>query len=404
MKEHAKRVVAGSLGTASYWSSMTAQQLLRTSFTTNHPEALEGLVETIPDPAGGLPHVEYYYDFRGTKRDRVRCVHCGWHNHLAGYVIRTAEGQRFLVGHECGDKLYGADFETLKRDYDDAREYAFNLRRWQNLQAELPAFLDWLADLQKSEAVKTYRDAKLAFRAKLPRLYGAICAAILRDRGVLSIEDKLRDFEAENRAVDQHEREKKEWEELTVTERKNRRRYGDKGPQPPQLPMFKYVPQPVMTVRAADFFTDDFRPLPHEQLARALASFEQLANEIAGATLRNAAYEGRRDADLRESRHLFATTFDGVFSRMSAQLDVIKRAMDHVTEMEVFFRLDSLSTVVRWANAHRKIKDRFALSGRGIGSDDPSIAPVAIPAQFSLPSLERVEEFVRAVNATEPIR
>src|ERR1700716_2127571 len=42
-------------------------------------------------------------------------------------------------------KIYGADFEGLKRDYDNARDHASNLRRWRNLQAALPEFLLYLS-------------------------------------------------------------------------------------------------------------------------------------------------------------------------------------------------------------------------------------------------------------------
>jgi hypothetical protein len=261
---------------ASHWSSMTEEQLLLTSFTTDNPEGLDGLVETVPPETDQPPFVEYWYDFRGSKRSRVRCVHCRWNNHKAGYVICTGEGQRFLVGHDCGDKLYGAHFEALKQDYTDARDHANDVRRWRNLQAALPDFLEWLSDLQRCEAVRLYRDTKKKFRSELPRLFGAIAVALLHDRGVLSIEEQLRDFDAENRAVDRYERKKQDWEQLTATERKHRKRYeGEKAPQPPHLPIFKYLPKPLMTVRADTFFLE--RQLPHEQLARALTAFQDLA-------------------------------------------------------------------------------------------------------------------------------
>jgi hypothetical protein len=386
---------------ASYWSTLTEEQLLRTAFTTNDPESLEGLIEDVP-ATDELPFVELWYDFRGTKRERLRCVHCRYHNHLAGYVIRTTEGQRFLVGHECGDKLYGADFEILRSDYDDARDYASNLRRWRNLQAVLPGFLEWLAELQCCAAVRTYRDTKKAFRDELPRLFGAVAVALLRDKGVLSVDERLRDFEGENRAVERYEREKKEWDELTPTERKYRKRnYGDRAPQPPQLPMFKAVPKPVMTVRAANFFSDD--PLPHQRLADVLAGFEGLVSEISGATLKAAAYEGRKDALHQDRRHLFAHTFKGVFRRLGALLDIIRASIEDVRELDALFRPDSLAVLVNWANSHPKIKERFKMSGHGLIEDDPMrVGPppvVTLPASFAIPSLERMEAFVAAVNS-----
>ncbi|UPK35261.1 hypothetical protein IVB18_46095 [Bradyrhizobium sp. 186] len=388
---------------ASYWSTLTEEQLLRTAFTTNDPESLKGLTEDVP-ATDELPFVELWYDFRGAKRERLRCVHCRYHNHLAGYVIRTTEGQRFLVGHECGDKLYGADFEILRSDYDEARDYASNLRRWRNLQAVLPSFLEWLAELQCCSAVRTYRDTKSAFRGQLPRLFGAVAVALLRDKGVLSVDERLRDFESENRAVERYEREKKEWDELTPAERKYRKRHhGDRAPQPPQLPMFKVIPKPVMTVRAANFFSDD--PLPHQRLADVLAGFEGLVSEINGATLNAAAYEGRKDTLHRERRHTFAHTFKGVFRRLNAFLETIRASIDDVRELDALFRPDSLAVLVNWANSHPKIKERFKMSGRGlIDHDRMRFGPppiVTLPVSFATPSLEPMEAFVAAINSPQ---
>ncbi|MGY4367896.1 hypothetical protein ACVW1A_003961 [Bradyrhizobium sp. LB1.3] len=386
---------------ASYWSTLTEEQLLRTAFTTNDPENLEGLIEDVP-ATHELPFVELWYDFRGTKRERLRCVHCRYHNHLAGYVIRTTEGQRFLVGHECGDKLYGADFEILRSDYDQARDHASNLRRWNNLQAVLPAFLEWLSDLQCCSAVRTYRDTKRVFREELPRLFGAVAVALLKDKGVLSVDERLRDFEGENRAVERYERDKKEWDELAPAERKDRKRkYGFRAPQPPQLPMFKVIPKPVMTVRAANFFSDD--PLPHQRLADVLTGFEELVSEISAATLKAAAHEGRKDDLHRERRLLFAHSFKGVFRRFAALLEIIRACVEDVREMDALFRPDSLAVLVNWANSHPKIRERFKMSGRGLMEDDPDsfdpLPVVMLPASFANPSLQRMEAFVTAVNS-----
>lgn len=386
---------------ASYWSTLTEEQLLRTAFTTNDPENLEGLIEDVP-ATEELPFVELWYDFRGSKRVRLRCVHCRYHNHLAGYVIRTTEGQRFLVGHECGDKLYGADFEILRSDYDQARDYASNLRRWNNLQAVLPAFLEWLAELQCCSAVRTYRDTKRVFREELPRLFGAVAVALLRDKGVLSVDERLRDFEGENRAVERYERDKNEWDQLTPAERKDRKRnHGHRAPQPPQLPMFKLIPKPVMTVRAVNFFSDD--PLPHQRLADVLTGFEDLVSEIGAATLKAAACEGRRDNPHRERRLLLAHSFKGVFRRLGVLLEIVQSSIEDVRELDALFGADSLAVLVGWANSHPKIKERFKISGRGLVEDDPmSVDPppvVMLPASFAIPSLEPTEAFVSAVNS-----
>jgi hypothetical protein len=67
--------------------------------------------------------------------------------------------------------------------------------------------------------------------------------------------------------------------------------------------------------------------------------------------------------------------------------------------MAAFFSLESLSTVVPWANQHPKIKEQFVLRGRGVALV-PAGKIVALPADFSVPSLDGIERFVQAINAS----
>jgi hypothetical protein len=82
-------------------------------------------------------------------------------------------------------------------------------------------------------------------------------------------------------------------------------------------------------------------------------------------------------------------------------VDQIKIAVEDIAELEVFFRLESLSTVIRWANEHRKIAEQFMLKGSGIGVVGSFGPPVSLQNTFAPPSLEGLEKFVKAVNAME---
>jgi hypothetical protein len=206
MRKSTKASVLGKPKTpTNYWRSLTDEQLLRISFTTTDPENLGGLVQDVPEPTDTAPIVELWYDFRGSKRSFIRCAHCGYPNHLAGYVIKTSDGTRFLAGHDCGDKIYGADFAAFKCDYENARNYADDLKRWRNLQAAFPTFFQYLVDLQRSLAVRAFRDTQTLFRKNFPRLFGAISVASARQNGALHLEEQIRDFEAEARAEERYE-------------------------------------------------------------------------------------------------------------------------------------------------------------------------------------------------------
>jgi hypothetical protein len=91
------------------------------------------------------------------------------------------------------------------------------------------------------------------------------------------------------------------------------------------------------------------------------------------------------------------------FVGRGALLEIIRASIDDVRELDALFRPDSLAVLVNWANSHPKIKERFKMSGRGLIEDEPMrVGPlpvVTLPASFAIPSLERMEVFVAAVNS-----
>src|ERR1700730_17749589 len=148
----------------SYWRSRTDDELLAIAFTTDDPENLPGLVQDVPAITDVI--VELAYDFLGSKRRFLRCAHCEYPNHLAGFVIKTTDGQSFLCGHQCGEKIYGANFKAIKKDYDVARSRASDLRRWRNMQSALPVFLEYLEQLKQAPAFPQFQATRQELRRK----------------------------------------------------------------------------------------------------------------------------------------------------------------------------------------------------------------------------------------------
>lgn len=109
----------GDRAAGGYWSRLTDEELKRIKFKNVDPETVENIVLDVP-VSDEEPIVEQWYDFRGTKRKFIRCAHCRYPNHLLGFVIRIGD-QRFLCGHDCGEKIYGFDFRYLKNDFDYGR-------------------------------------------------------------------------------------------------------------------------------------------------------------------------------------------------------------------------------------------------------------------------------------------
>lgn len=136
-----------------YWESLSDTQLLDAELETDDPTALENIVYELP-PGDEEPYVEYKYDLRGTEREKFRCVH-GNHPHLAGFVMRKGPW-RFMVGHICGNHIYGEDFDQYTADFDAAVNRRDALRRVQEIKKAIDPFMTWLYQVAESDVFKHY--------------------------------------------------------------------------------------------------------------------------------------------------------------------------------------------------------------------------------------------------------
>lgn len=136
-----------------FWESLSDEQLLAVDLTTDDPENLEGVVFEIP-PGDEEPYVEYKYDLRGSDREMLRCVH-GNHPHLAGFVMRK-DDRRFLVGHICGEKIYGENFERYTADFDAAVNRRNAAQRRREIEEATRPFANWLAEVSGSPVFNLY--------------------------------------------------------------------------------------------------------------------------------------------------------------------------------------------------------------------------------------------------------
>lgn len=393
-----------------YWGKLTDEELLRVTFTTDDPEGLEGLVLDVP-ASDGRPFVEYAYDFRGSKRDFIRCAHCKYPNHLAGFVIKTAAGERFLCGHDCGEKIYGADFKTFRKDWSDARDKAAALHRIANMRRALPDFIAYINGVRTSLALTQFQATKNDFRNKMPRLFDAVQGAALHRGGELFVEDKVRDFNAEVRDEERYERELAEWKNETVTERKRLRKMGYGEPEKPRKPLFKSEPRRVGFVPTARLFETGQTP---KQILDAIGEqFERLANPPSASMSEAArnnlyAYRGRKDADvtLALTRNALNAAGDenstkgmeALLRQINELLDRIEEQLDRLGELTTFFQPTTLLPIIEWA-AFRRIPGKFTAGLLSLTcAFDRGDQVVRVPPDYKVPSRAGIVAFREAVN------
>ncbi len=410
-----KKPTAASSGQVGggYWRRLTDEELLGIRFTTDDPESLEDLVLDVPITEAE-PRVEYAYDFRGSKRELIRCAHCKYPNHKAGFVI-WQDKKRFLCGHDCGAKIYGADFDALHKDFSYARDRAAYLHRMNNLRAALPAFKAYLLKLRNDPAFAAYADTRQALVRMMPRLRGALQIAIDRQGGALLVEERVRDLPAEAREEERYDRELQDWNKETTTERKKLRRMGYE-PVKPKTPIWTTVPKQLGIVPAVTLFSVDASP--KQYVADIAMQFDNIEDPPVSRMSerqrsRLYAYRGRRDGDAGLSHDRVSLSVGGdtsntgianTLKQVGLLLDRIEQQIDRLSELPAFFQPNVLGPVAEWATI-RKLSGAYKSGVNSITFTDDHEGverTVRIPPEYRVPSKADVQTFRDAINAPRP--
>jgi hypothetical protein len=391
------RSKASTPGLDGYWSRLKDDELLSITFTTGDPENLPGLVPDVPPP-DQRPIVEYTYDFRGAKRPHIRCVHCKYPNHLAGFVLKLTDGRRFLVGHDCGSKIYGTDFYALKSDFDRARDRQSLLQRMENLRAALPEFNRDLAGLRNHPAMTHFEQLRGKFKSEMPRLWGELTIACYGMQGNLVIDRHVLDPEAERRAVQEYREDIEQWRKLSHAQRKKYNR-----PQPPQKPVYKIVSELSGRLPTETFFGTNY--FSRSDFNAVINQFEQLArtdelDERSLSVYRIRATYDRSERDLRGSLAFTNAFMKQTLWQANVLLGKLEELISRLSEPLRLFNRQTLEAICKWANEHPKLKCEYAVIRGAIQEigQDGRIRTLSLSESFSAPSTENIEKFRSAIN------
>jgi hypothetical protein len=288
--------------------------------------------------------------------------------------MKTPDGDRFLVGHDCGARIYGARFDVIKRDFDQARERASALRRVRKIRMALPGFLRWLRELERHRSLRAFHEAQVAFHQRMPRLWTELRMVASRE-GALVLQQEQRDFEAEERAKEQYERDRAEWNSGTVTERKRRRHYGQRPPTKPVLPMFKFVPVTIGTLGPRILFNDENPP------AQAISS---LVERLEGVL-------SQINRDDRPTDRILSS----ISKQASQQVAEVEAQIRRLEELVDFFQPRHLHTIVDWANRRGNLNGTYkqGVDKLTLTRFDGSVDTLQLPDGFAVPSLAPIEQF-----------
>lgn len=254
------------------------QILIIRKFRISNPEQLDRLLDKIPT-GDEVPSIEYKYTTPSGKTNYVYCAHCKSPTHNKGVVLRFLNGDGILVGNECARKHYGIEFNKIDNEFKalENRAIAINLKR--NLLISEQIFMESFKELQSHPSIRMFEKTKLDFNKVFSKVLSQIHISAVKAAGQLTIYEKVRDFEAEER---QEERIEQLRAGLTTTRRQEMTANGAL-PRINSKPKkcFKEIPKVIGRISAPDFTLPS--KLPTVKLAdlhsRSKLFFDQLRSE-----------------------------------------------------------------------------------------------------------------------------
>ena len=371
--------------TSPSWRTLSDEALLEATFDIFDPEKLPGVVSDLPvDYMESV--LEASYNTKFTTGEFVRCIHCSKNNHYLGFVFRTQRGDRILVGIDCGEKIYGVQFNLQQNDFNaaKARRNALLARRY--IADHANELLSFLHNLQSHPSITQFRGTRSAFMRAMPALARDVLNACVRGGGSLSIDVQSRNIQAEiarDERLDSFE-DQLAAETITRTERKRRRRdYAEQR----RRHIYQYTPSFIGTLVGQPFFLTATHT-PHIQIPQLVEAIEHALLDLSG--------EAPRDRNKLRSP----------LRALSDSLGEIITQMETLRALQDAFSNSNLELLARWGNARDSVGDSyeshsFMLARRpGAAGDDRghTAQSVGYPQDYAPPNAQAFVVYKKAVD------
>lgn len=146
--------------------------------------------------------VEYSYFYKPSSADKsdwIKCSLKGGHPHCRGYVMRTENGGRYLVGKDCGHNEFGLNFTQVVKQFEYEKDRQYYLLRLDEIIAALPAVVAEIDDIAASHALTSFRKLCTNLSNQFSSVFRDLATTFDRSRGQLYVGELVRDIEAESK-------------------------------------------------------------------------------------------------------------------------------------------------------------------------------------------------------------
>ncbi|WEK50884.1 MAG: hypothetical protein P0Y66_02025 [Candidatus Kaistia colombiensis] len=169
---------------------LSDEELLKAILHTTDPSTMPGRVETPPAEDAELIFEMTY--------DAPEVVDCVWgHKHKRGLVLKDANGNRYLIGHDCGQNKFGLDWQYMESQREAQKKRQDYLLSLRSFAALLTSEMPWLQSLPQHPAVQAHDELRKAIRNKSPKFFEDLIKVQAGEAARLSKVVAERDFKAE---------------------------------------------------------------------------------------------------------------------------------------------------------------------------------------------------------------
>lgn len=361
-------------------NTLSDANLLKQKFKVHDPEKLPNLSSSLPLDYREA-QIEYGYNVRprsGEIKDRpyVWCAHDEQPTHWKGYVMKSPSGIRFLIGaQKCGKDIYGLDFNAIENNFKELEKRQDYIKRWQSTLAALPTAIDALNTFLKDPTLGHFSDARVKLEKQMPDLYKQLKISIMRHDSKLLIDERIRDFAAEEKRSDEYNQEDEAFnslrkkENLTLTEFQARRKaFNKEKKNRNKQEIYKIIHREIGRLAGENFIKS--RVPPKRIVSECIANLNNLYNEMKS-----------QETEQFSNRKLY-TTLDKVkkcISKIDTELKKLQSARD-------FFGFRNLTTIASWATKHADIYNKYKVNGHSLVQENNNRhLRISLPSNYQVP-------------------
>jgi hypothetical protein len=327
---------------------LTDDQILSRKFDIADPETLPNLMAAIPNGIK-IKEIEYQYHTPGGRAAYVYCAHCKEHTHNKGFVLLYVNEMRALVGNMCGKKHYGIEFNAIENEFRALQQRAQWLKRRNKLIDQEQQFLSEMDNLLKHPAIPMFEDLRREFNRVFSGLTRKLQESAIRQNGQLSIEEKVRDFDAEIRREEKIDLQKERAAKLSKSQRKQLVYQGQNQSSKERLrPIFKNILKPIGRVSGLDII------LPKDQPSSILETLNNRTRIF---------YTQLKEETQTSKLGLLIRAFEKIVEDVSTEVFRLQTPTQ-------FFEKRNLELLVTWANSQLSEDQKISFDNQKLARYD----------------------------------